>query len=227
MIYAAVLVGSLVGSLHCIAMCGPLVAVAAGRHSLHFAVLHACGRLLTYVMLGAAAGVVGRAVNVAGQLGTIQHIAAILAAVTIVVMGVSTIAVAKGWWRTRTRPSTTFGNGLVALRRRPPAARAYLAGVLTGLIPCGWLWAFVVSAAGTGSALQGAAIMAVFWLGTVPAMTGLLVLAAPVVTSLRSRLPIVTAVALITLGLGTLALRWNDAGQTGVTQPSCHVENPG
>ena len=115
-----------------------------------------------------------------------------------------------------------YTRGLVRVRRTRPAARAWLAGALTGLLPCGWLWAFVVAAAGTGGALAGAAVMAVFWLGTVPAMTGGLALAGPLLDRLRRRLPTVTALALLALGLATLALRWDDAGARGATAPSCH-----
>ena len=64
--------------------------------------------------------------------------------------------------------------------------------------------------------------MAVFWLGTVPAMTGVLAFGGPVIDWLRRRLPAVTAVALIVLGLGTLAMRWGDAGSAQVEQPFCH-----
>lgn len=100
--------------------------------------------------------------------------------------------------------------------------RSYLIGTLTGLLPCGWLWAFVIAAAGTASLLGGALVMFAFWLGTVPAMTGLLAFAGPVVSRIRARMPAVTAVALVALGIGTLALRWHDAGVTQVEAPSCH-----
>src|SRR5207249_4065961 len=70
-----------------------------------------------------------------------------------------------------------------AMRHSPPV-RAIATGLLTTLIPCGWLYAFVITAAGTGNALNGAALMAVFWIGTLPMMTAIGVgvrwLAAPV-----------------------------------------------
>jgi sulfite exporter TauE/SafE len=216
-----VLATSVAGSLHCLAMCGPLVGLV-GEHSLRLSLVHALGRLATYTTLGAIAGLVGSAVNIAGRLGSFQHAATILAGAVIVAWGVRSIAIARAWWAPRRAEGAAFARGLVRLRGRKPAVRAWIAGALTGLVPCGWLWAFVVSAAGTGSMLVGAAVMATFWLGTVPAMTGLLTLAGPIVERLRRRMPVVTAVTLITLGLGTLAIRWDDAGPQGVTRPSCH-----
>lgn len=220
-VLATILVTSLAGSLHCLAMCGPLVGLV-GEHSLRLAVVHALGRLITYVVLGAAAGLVGGAVNLAGRVGQVQHAATIVAGAIILVWGVRTIAIARSWWTPRRAGGAAFARGLVRLRGRRPAIRAWIAGALTGLVPCGWLWAFVVSAAGTGSMLAGATVMAAFWLGTVPAMTGLLAFAGPVIDRLRRRMPAITAAALVVLGLGTLAMRWNDAGVHGVERPSCH-----
>ncbi|CAN5909149.1 sulfite exporter TauE/SafE family protein [soil metagenome] len=223
-LYATVFVASLLGSVHCVAMCGPLVTLAAGRHSLRFAATHSLGRLATYTVLGGVAGALGKALDLAGHLVTVQHAASLLAAVAIIAWGGYAIASARGWSRakvTRARGSM-FRHGLAQIRSTRPTTRAYLTGMLTGFLPCGWLWAFVVSAAGTGSALAGAAVMIVFWAGTVPAMTGGLALVGPLVQRLRTRLPVVTAVALIILGLGTLAMRWNNAGTAGIQHPSCH-----
>lgn len=217
-----VFVASLIGSVHCIAMCGPLAGMHGGARTLRLALIHSLGRLTTYATLGALAGLVGRAVDLAGRLAEVQRVAAIVAGVVILGWGVMSIAVALGWRHEAHLQGVLFRRGLVQLRRRPPATRAWLIGALTGLLPCGWLWAFVVSAAGTSSPLAGAAVMAVFWLGTVPAMTGVLTVGGPVIAWLRKRLPIVTAVVLIAVGLITLASRWPDAGASGVARPSCH-----
>jgi len=104
--------------------------------------------------------------------------------------------------------------------------RAWLVGVLTGLLPCGWLWAFVVSAAGTAHSATGAMVMAVFWLGTVPAMTGVLALGGALVDRIRRRMPVISACVLIVLGVSTLASRWIDAGAAGATAPHCHTRMP-
>lgn len=218
----AVLVSSVIGSLHCAAMCGPLIGLSGGA-SLRFAVLHSLGRLLTYVVLGAAAGAIGRAVDLAGDLAVIQHAATIVAGLAIVGWGGVALATALGWRRAKpTRSGGAFASGLVQIRSRPPAARAWLTGVLTGLLPCGWLWAFVIAAAGTGGAVEGGLVMGAFWLGTVPAMLGVLTIGGRLLDRVRARIPAITAITLILLGLGTLAMRWGEAGTKQVTRPSCH-----
>jgi len=223
---AAIFVSSVAGSLHCIAMCGPLVGLHGGARSLRFAAIHALGRLTTYAVLGAIAGLAGRAIDLAGRLAAAQHIAAIVAGAVIVAWGARSIAVALGWLRVQPATATLWKRGLIQVRGRRAARRAWLIGALTGLLPCGWLWAFVVSAAGTASPWAGAAMMAVFWLGTVPAMTGVLAFAGPVIERIRRRMPVISACVLIALGLVTLGARWRDAGVTGITAPHCHEQAP-
>ncbi len=217
MILPAILATSLLGSLHCGAMCGPLLGLS-GPSSVRLALVHAFGRLVTYTGLGIAAGALGRALDLAGELGAIQHIASIVAAVLIVGWGVRGLVVGLDPPAT----GTTFRRGLVQVRRHSPTTRAWATGALTGFLPCGWLWAFVVIAGGTGSVLASAGVMAAFWLGTVPMMVGLMTFAAPLLARLRSRIPKITALALVVIGLATLAMRWRDAGVDQVVAPHCH-----
>ena len=226
MLWATILGSSLAGSLHCVAMCGPLVGLHGGGRSLRLALVHALGRLTTYALLGALAGLVGSAVDVAGHLAAVQHVAAIVAGCVIVGWGVRAIAVARGWLAARSGGGALFQRGLVQIRGRRAVRRAWLIGVLTGLLPCGWLWAFVVSAAGTASPAAGAATMAVFWLGTVPAMTGVLALGGALLAPIRRRMPVISAGVLIALGVATLAARWPSAGVAGATAAHCHRSAP-
>ncbi len=214
---AGILATSVVGSVHCIAMCGPLVGLHGGAKTMRLAVMHSLGRLTTYVALGVLAGLVGSAVDLAGRLGNIQRAATLIAAGVIVAMGVLQVVQLQ-----RKPGRSQFGNALIRIKTQRPARRAWLIGTLTGLLPCGWLWAFVITAAGTASIAGGALVMFAFWLGTVPAMVGLLRMTGPLLARVRVRMPSITATALIVVGLGTLAMRWRDAGTTQVQTPHCH-----
>ncbi len=220
---AGIFATSVIGSVHCLAMCGPLVGLHGGANTMRLAGVHSLGRLTTYAALGTLAGLVGSAVDLAGRVADVQRVATIIAAAVIVGLGVFQIVgprLARS--RARGRRRSPFTAALVQIRPRSAVRRSYVIGTLTGLLPCGWLWAFVIAAAGTASPLDGALVMFTFWLGTVPAMVGLLRATAPLVAALRARLPAVTAVALIAVGLGTLALRWRDAGAGQVEAPHCH-----
>jgi sulfite exporter TauE/SafE len=217
-----VLGSSLLGSVHCVAMCGPLVGLHGGARSLWLAASHSLGRLATYAAIGAAAGLVGAAVDVAGALVTVQRAATVMAAAALVAIAVKS---ARPRARAAHASGTAFRAGLVRIRTRRPAARAWLLGAVTGLLPCGWLWAFAITAAGTASPLAGAGVMTAFWLGTVPAMLGVLAVFGPAIARLRTRLPLVTATVLAVVGLATLAMRWRDAGAAQVEHPHCHCHD--
>lgn len=223
---AGIVATSALGSVHCIAMCGPLVGLQGGARSVRLAAMHSLGRLATYATIGVLAGLVGSALDLAGRLGNVQRFATILAGLTIVTWGVVALAQAVRVRRTTTaKPragATAFSSALVHIRTRSAARRMVALGLLTGLLPCGWLWAFAITAAGTGSPINGALVMIAFWLGTLPGMVGLVGLAGPLFGRVRARLPLVTAFVLIALGLATLGMRWRDAGTGQVASPHCH-----
>ena len=207
-----VFVASVVGSLHCIGMCGPFVAFYSGadgsggaRRLLSHAA-YSGGRLLTYAAFGLAAGAVGAALDVAGSLAGFQRVAAIIAGVTMILWGVFALLQIRGvrifkHGSGKGRIAGVLRRGFSLVSDKPPVVRAGVVGLLSGFLPCGWLWAFVVSAAGTGSSLKGAAVMTAFWAGTVPALLAVGLGAQLVSAPLRRHVPAVTALLLVGLGL--------------------------
>src|SRR3569623_2715822 len=101
-VLAGILGASAFGSLHCVAMCGPLVGMH-GR-SLRLAWLHSLGRLATYVVLGALAGALGGAIALAGRLGNLQREATVVAGLVVVAWGLALLVRAFGH-RAQPRPS--------------------------------------------------------------------------------------------------------------------------
>jgi sulfite exporter TauE/SafE len=216
-----VLLASLVGSVHCAGMCGPFVCVYAGlgngqgNWSLHAA--YNGGRLLSYLVLGAAAGALGAGADRLGVLWGISRAAALLAGALMILWGTSTILSARGVavpWRRLTRSlRSPLGGVLSRLRGQPPLMRAGATGLLTTLLPCGWLYAFVAVAAGSGNALSGIATMAMFWLGTLPALTALGAVAQRLAGRYGPRLPVAMASVVVLLGVLTIA------GRVGLLPP--------
>ncbi|MEM7622826.1 MAG: sulfite exporter TauE/SafE family protein [Planctomycetota bacterium] len=210
---SGVLVASIVGSAHCAGMCGGLALFAVGcdgklkrRFDLH--VGYHVGRGLSYAAVGVLAGSIGAAVDFAGASVSWQRPAAAAAGALMIVFGLVAIAanlgvtVRRGGGHPRwyTRGIEAAHRGAFAL---PPVARAWGVGVLTPLLPCGWLYAFALAGAGTGSPLVGGLVMLTFWLGTLPLMGwlgfGLQWLTGP----LRERLPAVTAGVVVVFGVLT------------------------
>ena len=208
---ATVFVASLLGSLHCVGMCGGFVAFYSGadgskgsRRLLSHAA-YSGGRLAAYSILGLAAGAVGAALDLAGSMAGVQRIAAIVAGVVMVLWGVFALLQIGGVKVFKHGSGSSISRwlrrGISLVGQRPPVVKAATVGLLSGVLPCGWLWAFVVTAAGTGSALGGVAVMAAFWAGTVPVLLALGLGAQLVGVPLRRHIPAITAVILVALGL--------------------------
>lgn len=217
---ATIFLASLLGSLHCAGMCGAFLALAidgvgtpqrSGERPASHAMYH-LGRLATYVAFGAIAGLCGSGLDRAGALAGVQRAANATGATTITLMGA--FAILRLWSQRSLRVPMPrkLHEWSADLHRRafdlPPRARAFAVGLLTTLLPCGWLYAFVVAAAGTGSVAKASLAMFVFWLGTLPVLvalgTGVQALAGP----LRRRLPVLTALAVTVVGLFAMTQRF-------------------
>lgn len=222
-ILVAVLVAAVAGSVHCAAMCGPIAAVAIGsRGRVTAAVAYAGGRLIAYVTLGAIAGALGAGVDLVGELLAFARLAMIAAGVGVVAWGAWSLARALGWARSSSTSGATRPM-LHAIRRKRPAWRGALVGVLTAALPCGWLYAFVAVAAGTGAPLAGAAVMATFWLGSTPATLGGGAVLRLLHRAIGRRAPVVVAVMQIAIGALVLVARVPAFELRATTIPIAHA----
>ena len=228
----SVLVASLLGSLHCAAMCGGFVcAVSAQGRPLASQVVWHAGRGFVYLVLGALAGTLGAGFEHGLVSLGLPHAAAVVAGVLLIVGGLVTLARLSGVPGLPAAVPSPFarviGEGLRRMRDWPLLPRGFAMGALTGLLPCGWLWAFVATAAGTGHTDGGLLVMAAFWLGTLPALAVVGLAAGRVLSPLRTRLPIVTAIAMIAVGLlsiaGRLSLHAGHASAPGTPGHCAHL----
>ena len=209
-----VLAASLLGSVHCAAMCGAFTCLyrrplAEGEGAWRAHAAYNGGRLVSYLVLGAFAGMLGSRVNELARIPGIAKPAAVLAGVLMILWAASTIGASLGIrvpltlapeWARR-----LLGQGLIAARDLGAVTRAGLIGMLTTLLPCGWLYTFVVVAGSTGSAIGGAVVMLAFWAGTVPTMSLVAAGAHRLLGPFQKRLPLVSAVVVLALGFLSLA----------------------
>ncbi len=209
----SVLLTSLIGSPHCAGMCGGFVVFYAGHETRRRWLAHAAynaGRLVSYVALGALAGALGGGVERLGAVVGIGRAAAWLAGTAMIAWGGVALLRAAGVGGPVGGAAGAHGLIARALRgvhAQPAAVRGATMGLLSTLLPCGWLYTYVAIAAGTGTPAGGMLVMAVFWVGTVPVLAGLALLAQSALGGLRRRLPVLAAVLMIVLGLLTLGGR--------------------
>jgi len=209
----------LLGSGHCVGMCGPLVlAIPApgGRLLPHFA-YHA-GRITTYGAVGAGLGALGsRLSQLPGGSGTaalervhqIQAAVTFFAAVLLVAFGLMRLgALREPKWLREVSPGKIPGWSAAvrsAVRGRQLLHTLWL-GLLMGLLPCGLSYAAFARALPAGSGPAGALLVVAFGVGTAPALIILGTAASGLARRTRRVSDLLSALLLI--GMGTsLALK--------------------
>jgi len=204
----AILVGSLVGSPHCAAMCGGFVALSSeGGSSLHRFLYH-LGRLTTYLVLGGIAGTVGASISDIGTHFGISNLALLGSALILILWGILLLIPALSPRFVHGRTMQLLGlplrKALSIRKTTAPVLFAFLLGAVTTLLPCGWLYVYVALAASSGDAVRGGLVMIFFWVGTLP----ILLFLGRVTTLIQSRwgqkFPLIKASVLILAG--TLSL---------------------
>ncbi len=163
----------LVGGPHCVAMCGAAcagISRAAGERSTQALLTFQLSRMVGYALFGAfAAGSVQGLALLGTNTGAIRpvwtmfHAAVLLLGLALLLRGRQPAWIdnfGQTVWR-KARP---------ALARMGPRAPMVL-GVAWALMPCGLLYSALLVASLTANAFEGAAVMALFSLGTSLSLT--------------------------------------------------------
>lgn len=188
--YLLPFLAGLLGSLHCVGMCGAIVVAYALRSgadpsgaspasvvsTLPMHLTYNAGRVFSYAIVGALAGLVGGIIGSVQAAGTwFSLIAGGLMIVTGILM-LDLIPAIRIWeggetiWIRRLHIRS-----LVNLLSLKTLESKFTIGLLTPLLPCGLLYAMFLKAAATGNALNGALTMLLFGAGIIPSLvlTGL------------------------------------------------------
>ena len=172
-VISAGLIMGVVGSLHCIGMCGPLaMALPMGNRTsgrrLYGGLLYNTGRILTYTWLGLALGLAGDFL----VTPKIQSTLSLLFGVAILVYLVLPERLKKNLGHPSTAPGffIYLRKQLGKMLSSPTNQSIFGIGLLNGLLPCGMIYLALTSSFLTGNILKGGLFMAAFGAGTFPAM---------------------------------------------------------
>lgn len=182
------------GSMHCVGMCGAIVAAYSTQDGFYnpstggkWGVLikhlsYNFGRILSYTIVGAMLGAVGG--SFAG-LKIVGEWFSALAGMVLIVSGFWMLRVFP-WMGLRPRRGfaqeislgaekksfllSLYARSYGALLASPTVESKFYIGFLTPLLPCGLLYSAFMMAASSGSAVNGALTMALFGSGIVPSL---------------------------------------------------------
>ncbi len=201
--------GGLLGSSHCVGMCGGFAmtvgaSAVSWRANLMRQFTYSVGRLSTYGLLGGLVAGLGRHFTramPAVEWG--QAALALLAGSLLLWEGLKATGIWRGV-RSQAKHPCLIRSGFASLLRSGQLLPIFISGFTTGWLPCGLVYAFLAMAAQSKSIPIGAATMFVFGAGTIPLMiaTGL----APGLVGLtaRKRMMSFAAWAVVATGLLTI-----------------------
>ncbi len=218
---------------HCVGMCGPLTVAFSLSHASQetpkpawrFHLLLNIGRILSYILVGAAIGGVGSVLIASGQIAglgsVIRRSIAILTGLMLIGLGLAQIRpdliprlpllhpLSPQTWHNR------FSSAMVKLSMQEHQLTPLLLGLVWGLIPCGFLYTAQIKAAETGSLKLGMATMLAFGLGTFPTMLGMGVFTSKLSGNRRSQLFRLGGWLTLTIGILTLLRTGTHIDYTG------------
>ena len=211
MLYSALIFG-LLGSFHCIGMCGPIAFMLPVSRDNNFkkaiqVILYHIGRLVAYSLIGLIFGLIGKSLNLFG----LQQQLSIWVGVAMIVV---ILLPSKRLRKYSLTGPITMAIGRVksslgkALKKKSPDTFLTI-GFLNGLLPCGLVYMAVFGAIATGSTAKGSLYMIIFGLGTVPLMTSAIYFSGMLTGLMRKRIQrfiplfvVVVGVLFILRGLG-------------------------
>jgi sulfite exporter TauE/SafE len=198
--WTVALATGVVGSLHCVGMCGPLaMALPVGRlprsqRGLAIGLYHS-GRVTAYAGLGLLMGSIGEGLWLAGLQGPVSIVAGLfLLFWTLVNRGIFP-------GLTRSRATHWIVQPMTRFLHQPTLRVFAWLGFLNGLLPCGFVYVALTGAITTSNAVTGVAYMVLFGIGTIPALLTVRFIPNLFPAALRRRFTLFMPVATVALGL--------------------------
>ena len=171
----------LLGSGHCIGMCGGLVAALSlsetgRRGGPLFHLFYNSGRIATYTGVGWLVGWLGSAFAYANTLAGVTRVLLLGSDIFVILLGLGSAGLFTKLNVMQLEfpgPVKKITSIVVRLKRLPPALSALPLGLIMGFLPCGFLYAMIIAAGQSTAPDRGALIMLSFGLGTMPASSNI------------------------------------------------------
>ncbi|PHQ57069.1 MAG: hypothetical protein COC16_02090 [Lutibacter sp.] len=203
MLWTALVLG-LVGSFHCIGMCGPIAFVIpidrSSKTNMFFQIfLYNFGRLITYSFIGLLFGFIGKGLYLAG----FQQRLSILMGIIMIALVIIPVSIfnkfnfSKPLYKIISNVKLRLG---IYLNKKSYKA-LFLIGFFNGFLPCGLVYMALIGSISTGNVVQGALYMTLFGLGTIPMMTAAVLLGNFVNLSLRKKIQNIIPAFVVIIGL--------------------------
>lgn len=201
--YGLLFIVGLLTGFHCVAMCGGFVVsytakdAKEGRKPHQSHIMYGIGKVISYTVIGGLFGLLG---SIIAFTPLMRGVAGIIAGAFLIVFGLNMLNVFPALRKIRLR-TPDFIARFVGKESKENSSPLVI-GLLNGLmIACGPLQAMYILAAGTGSMVEGAKILFIFALGTLPVMLGFGYLTSFISGKMTQKILNASGVIVILLGL--------------------------
>ncbi len=169
MLLAAFLLG-LLGSFHCLGMCGPLILAFPPAKQNTFRqlgknLIYNTGRIATYVVLGLLFGFLGKSLHVAGLQSWVSVLCGVL---MLLIVLLPLLLGRKGNSFFAAFGMNRFVSVMQQLLKSKSPWAFFLIGLFNGLLPCGLVYVALAASLATGNTVSAVLFMLFFGLGTIP-----------------------------------------------------------
>ena len=210
--YFAAFMTGILGSGHCLGMCGSLVcgyfirARAAGDGRLNIApyLAYHGARITVYGMVGLIAAALGAALVSTGQIGLAQGVLQILAGLIVILLGLELLGLSPLKLTIGFAPARWLRRQFAGAAQKGAVRGASIAGLVNGLMPCSMTMAMAVKATTSPGVAEGGLLLLAFGAGTLPSMLLASFLFGKLGPRLRGAMQKGAGLFVIALGVSTL-----------------------
>ncbi|RLD31594.1 MAG: sulfite exporter TauE/SafE family protein [Bacteroidetes bacterium] len=201
--YISALVLGLLGSFHCIGMCGP-IAIAlplktnTWTERIASSFIYNIGRTITYGILGFIFGLIGKGISLGGLQQWVSIIIGVLMILSVLFPVLfRKVNLEKSTYQMISRLKGKFGK-MFSIRSY---SSLFTIGILNGFLPCGLVYIAIAGAIVSGEVKDGILYMIIFGLGTIPVMMALSILGNVISVKFRNKIRVIIPIFIVIIGI--------------------------
>ena len=206
--YTLAFIAGVLGSGHCLGMCGALVSGyfmnMGGKKSYLPYFAYQITRVFVYITIGIIAASLGVVLVSGGLFGKFQSILQMAIGTIVIILAIGILGLIPWQGSMKLLPMGLLRKAYAKARTKGPVVGAMIAGFMNGLMPCPLTFAMYVEATSAATVVEGGALMLAFGAGTLPTMLFISLAFGKMGSSVRGLMLKSAAIVMILMGLNTI-----------------------
>ncbi len=197
--WVSILVAGFLGSWHCGLMCGPMACYIGQKKQL---LTYQAGRLISYSILGLMAGLMTQ--RLISFSNSYKFIVIVIMFLILIFSFLNVNTFSLFTKNIHFKKINLIPKYLIEQSKNS----GFILGLISALLPCGWLWSFLVAAATTKSPIAGMIVMFLFWISSLPALSAAAMALKKMTSTATVKQQQISKLVLLLAGIYSLAMFW-------------------